>query len=92
MYLILINCTAVELYSMWIMYHLSDLSALYSLIGAVVGESLSYAIYCAKSFNETKEEVKTAFEREKFFFEKTGSENTSDEEVVFEGTEDENIE
>ena len=51
---------------MWVMYHFSDLSALYSLIGAVVGESLSYAIYCAKSFNDSKEEAKSKLERDRF--------------------------
>ena len=50
MYLILINCMVVEVYSMWVMYKLVDLSALYTLIGAVISESVSFAIYCAKSF------------------------------------------
>lgn len=66
MYLILLNCTIVEGYSMWVMFYLKDLSALYALIGAVIGESLSYAIYCAKAYNETKEEVKQQLERDKF--------------------------
>ena len=69
MYLILINCTAIELYSMWVMYHFADLSALYSLIGAVIGESLSFAIYCFKSFNETKEEEIMKLQRDKFLYE-----------------------
>lgn len=66
MYYILINCTVIEVYSMYTMYTLKDLSPLYSLIGAVIGESLSYAIYCAKSFKDTKEEVKSKLERDKF--------------------------
>ena len=66
MYIILLNCMAIEIYSMWVMYKLSDLSALYSLIGAVIGESLSFAIYCAKSFNDSKEEAKAQLERDKF--------------------------
>ena len=66
MYVILINCIVVEIYSMWIMYTLQDLSALYSLIGAVIGESISFAVYCAKSFKETKEEALIALERDKF--------------------------
>ena len=66
MYYILINCTAIEIYSMVVMYLFQDLSALYSLIGAVIGESVSYAVYCAKSFNDTKEECKSKLERDKF--------------------------
>lgn len=66
MYFILINCTIIEIYSMVTMYLLQDLSALYSLIGAVVGEGISYAIYCAKSFNESKEECRNKLERDKF--------------------------
>ena len=66
MYYILINCTAIEIYSMVVMYLFQDLSALYSLIGAVIGESVSYAVYCAKSFNDTKEECKSRLERDKF--------------------------
>lgn len=66
MYFIVLNCTIIEIYSMYIMAHLQDLSSLYSLIGAVVGESISYAIYCAKSFNETKEEVRSQLERDRF--------------------------
>jgi len=83
MYFILLNCTIVEAYSMWIMYRLSDLSALYSLIGAVVSESLAYAIYSAKAFNETKEEVRSNFEREKFLYENgiKESQNKDDNDV-----------
>lgn len=65
-YFILLNCTIVELYSMWAMYVLSDLSALYSLIGAVITESISFAIYAVKAFNETKEEERLRFERDQF--------------------------
>ena len=50
--LIVLNCSVVELYSMAAMWHFSDLSALYSLIGAVVGESLAYISYCAKAKKE----------------------------------------
>lgn len=49
---ILLNCTCVEIYSMWIMYKLSDLSALYTLITAVVGETISFAIYAVKATKE----------------------------------------
>lgn len=55
MYTILINCSVIELYAMWVMYHFADLSALYALIGAVISESLSYAIYSAKAYKENHE-------------------------------------
>ena len=92
MYFILLNCTIVEAYSMFVMYQLKDLSALYSLIGAVVGESISYAIYCLKSFNDSKEEAKSLLERDKFNMEyniKTENdeieEDLSDEDLSDEG-------
>ena len=66
MYFILANCTMIELYSMVVMFVLKDLSALYSLIGAVIGQSVSYAIYCTKSFKESKEEAINSLERDKF--------------------------
>ena len=66
MYFILANCTMIEIYSMIVMFVLKDLSALYSLIGAVIGQSVSYAIYCTKSFKETKEEAINSLERDKF--------------------------
>ena len=66
MYIILLNCMAIEIYSMWVMYKLVDLSALYTLIGAVISESVSFAIYCAKSFKDSKEEAISKLERDKF--------------------------
>ena len=51
--MIVANCTVIELYSMIAMWHFGDLSALYSLIGAVVGESIAYVSYCAKAKKET---------------------------------------
>lgn len=66
MYFIMINLLCVEIYSMAIMYIMSDLSSLYVLITAVIGESISYAIYCLKSFNDTKEETKSQLERDRF--------------------------
>ena len=80
MYFILINCSMVEIYSMIAMYLLSDLSALYSLIGAVVGESISYAIYCCKSFHDTKEEKKHDLEREKWLSESESCDESEEEE------------
>lgn len=49
---LLINFTVVEVYSMWIMYTLADLSALYTLITAVIGETMTLAIYAIKSTKE----------------------------------------
>lgn len=66
MYLILGNCFIIELYSMWIMIFTGDLGALSSLIGAVIGESIAFAVYCYKSFNENKEEARAELERDKF--------------------------
>lgn len=52
MWFILINCVAIELYSMAAMWHFGDLSALYALLGAVVGQSLTYISYNNKSCRE----------------------------------------
>ena len=52
---IFISCTAVQLYSMAAMWHFADLSALYSLIGATVGEAISYCAYAAKATKENTE-------------------------------------
>lgn len=52
---IFLSCTAVQLYSMAAMWHFADLSALYSLIGATVGEAISYCAYAAKATKENTE-------------------------------------
>jgi hypothetical protein len=52
MWFIFCNCTAIELYSMVAMWHFADLSALYALIGAVVGESITYISYNVKACRE----------------------------------------
>jgi len=49
MWYILISCTVVQTYSMAAMWHFADLSPLASLIGATVGEGLTYYAYTAKS-------------------------------------------
>lgn len=49
---IFLSCTVVQIYSMAAMWHFADLSALYSLIGATVGETISYCAYAAKSARE----------------------------------------
>lgn len=75
MYLIFLNCLMIELYTMWVMFILNDLSALYSLVGAVIGESLAFAVYCYKSFKETKEEQRLQFEKDQFFSENNTNED-----------------
>lgn len=62
---IFINCTAIEVYSMVAMWHLSDLSALYSLITSVVTETMAFAVYCAKAYSETREEERIKLERDR---------------------------
>ena len=59
------NCTAVEIYSMVAMWSLQNLDALYALISAVIGESISFAVYAAKAYNETKQEELIRLERDK---------------------------
>lgn len=49
---IFLSCTVVQIYSMIAMWHFADLSALYSLIGATVGETISYCAYALKSARE----------------------------------------
>lgn len=65
MIFIFLNCIIVETYSMWAMYQLQDLSALYALIAAVITESISFGIYCCKSYFETKESEKIRLEQTK---------------------------
>ncbi|MCC8131522.1 MAG: hypothetical protein LUC38_05405 [Oscillospiraceae bacterium] len=62
---IFLNCTVVEIYSMVVMWKLQNLDALYALITAVVAESVSFAVYAAKSYNETKQEEIIKLERDK---------------------------
>lgn len=69
MILLAVNCVWVERFSMVAMLQWGDLSALPSLITAVVsttiGEAVIFAIYSAKSYHETKEEEKIKLERER---------------------------
>lgn len=65
MFFIFANCTIVEIYAMWVMWYLMNLDALYALISAVVGESVSFAVYAAKAYNETKQEELIKLERDK---------------------------
>lgn len=87
MIFLLLNCIAVEIYSAVVMLVLQDLSALYVLIGAavttVIGEILSFTIYAAKSFKETKAEKELEFEYHKFNMEHpTGLPSNIDEDAV----------
>ncbi len=68
MVFIFLNCTVVEVYSMVAMWVIMDLSPLYSLITSVVAESLSFAVYAAKAYNETKQEALIKLQREKMQF------------------------
>ena len=68
MIFILFNCIAVESYSMYVMYTLGNLEALSALITTAIGSCftlvLEFAVYCAKSFLETKAEKELEFRRE----------------------------
>ena len=68
MIFILFNCIAVESYSMYVMYKLGNLEALSALITTAIGSCftlvLEFAVYCAKSFFETKAEKELEFKRE----------------------------
>ena len=68
---VFINCTVVQVYAMVVMVALRDLSALYTLITAVVGEAFALAIYEIKALRENSSEhgttvlqMKRAFEKE----------------------------
>lgn len=49
---IFLSCTVVQVYSMAAMWRLCALSPLATLIGATVGEAISYCAYVAKSTKE----------------------------------------
>lgn len=70
MYFIFINCSIIEIYSMKSMIILADLSALPTLMVSVITESISYAIYCAKSYSGTKQEKIQELDDKKFELEK----------------------
>ena len=50
----LVNFTIVEVYSMWAMFVLSDLSALPTLITSVIGQAITLISYNFKSMIENK--------------------------------------
>ncbi len=76
---LLANCSAVEVYSMVVMWKLQNLDALYSLITAVVTESISFAVYAAKSYNETKQEEIIKLERDKMSMNEAAVDNSEEE-------------
>lgn len=57
---ILANCTIIEVFSLWatiksIQIGLLDFSPLTALIGAIIGESITFAFYAIKSSKENSE-------------------------------------
>ncbi len=70
MYFIVINCSIIEIYCMWAMVHFNDLSSLPTLMGAVITESVSFAVYCAKAYFGKKGEVDAELARENMELEK----------------------
>ena len=56
MLFLIINCTVVELYAMFTMYHFQDLTTLDALISAVITETIAFLVYCVKSYFETRSE------------------------------------
>lgn len=71
---IFVLCTVITIYAMIVMYLKEDLSALPILITAVVGETISYAIYSVKAYKGKKSEVDAQLERDKFEWEKSETE------------------
>jgi len=61
-FLLFLNCTAIEIFTGWVIINNikiatilmtpPDLSPLIALIGAVVGETIGFAIYCIKAAKE----------------------------------------
>lgn len=49
---LLINFTVVEIYTLFIMYYLRDISALPTLITSVIGEVITLIVYQIKSLKE----------------------------------------
>lgn len=78
---IIINCTIVEIYSMWVMVKLQDISGLYTLITSVIGETIAFLVYAVKS---TKENTQGGIIYEKMKLENTpppSKENTNSDGV-----------
>lgn len=71
---IITDFTIIQIYSMWVMVYLRDISALYSLITAILGEFGAWAVYAMKAYAETREEKKMELENKKFAADQSGSE------------------
>lgn len=84
MFFLLLNCTVVEIYSMIVIWRFGDLSALPAFITAAVTETISFAVYCVKSYLETKSEKNLEFETKKLGLDVSTkvNENEDDEELV----------
>lgn len=82
---IFVLCTIITVYSMIVMYMKDDLSSLPVLITAIIGETISYAIYSVKAYKGKKSEVDAQLERDKFEWEREeeGICNTVGEDLQF---------
>lgn len=81
MIFILVNCSIIEVYSMVVMFVFNNLEALSALIGAVIGESISFAIYCAKSYLGHKEEEIRKYENRKLDLENANTNSTGEDDT-----------
>ena len=70
MFFIILNCTIIEIYSMYVMIYFADLSSLSTLMCAVITESVSFAVYCAKAYFGKRGEVDAELKREDIEFER----------------------
>lgn len=59
---LLINFTIVEIYTLFIMYYLQDISALTSLITVVIGEVVALIAYLIKSLKENTSDTGFIYE------------------------------
>lgn len=80
-FFLLLNCTVVEVYSMLVIWRFGDLSALPALITAAVTETITFAVYCVKSYLETKSEKNLEFETKKLELDRSSANdnNVSDD-------------
>lgn len=77
----IINCSIIELYSLFAMYMLQDLSPLTTLIAAVVGECVSIISYNIKSSKENTSGgivYESAMKKLKYELEESGSDEYDD--------------
>lgn len=77
----IINCSIIELYSLFAMYMLQDLSPLTTLIAAVVGECVSIISYNIKSSKENTSGgiiYESAMKKLEYELEESGSDEYDD--------------